>query len=187
MGGGGRWGAAGGVVCVWPGDNGMKYSVGYDELKGTWKVLGETASRGQLGTPESKTERRGGLRCPWPWQQPPKAGLSQERGKGTGQEELGSEATHSPKPRVQPGTLVWPQSPELPISALASASGHSSPMGADSGSPHPSPAVSGNTWAPLQGLEGSNGVLLGFGRPAPVQDVETAFGQSLVHPGLSIP
>lgn len=57
-------------------------------------------------------------------------------------------------------------------------------MGADSSSPHPSPAVSGNTWAPLQGLEGSTGVLLGSGRPAPALDVETAFGQSLVYPGL---
>ena len=69
-------------------------------------------------------------------------------GAGTGQEELGSEATHGLKPRVQPGTLVWPQSPELPISALASASGRSSPMGADSGGPHPSPAVLGEHLGP---------------------------------------
>ena len=67
---------------MWPGNNGMKYSVGYDELEGTWNILGETVSRGQLGTPESETECRGGLRCPRPWQQPPKAGLSQQRGQG---------------------------------------------------------------------------------------------------------
>lgn len=162
----------------------MKCCAGCDELEGTWNVLGEAASRGQLGPLESETQCRSRLRHPRPWRQPPKAGLSQERGQREDRESWALRTPAALKPWVQPGTLVWPQSLELPISALASASGHLSPVRADSSGPHPSPAVSGNIWAPLQGLEGSTGVPLGSGRPAPVQDVETAFGQSSVYPGL---
>lgn len=84
----------------------MKCSVGCDELEGTWNVLGETASRGQLGTPESETERRGRLRCLRPWRQPPKAGLSQERGQGQDRESWALRPRMALKPRVQAGTLA---------------------------------------------------------------------------------